>query len=155
MPSVSELATNRYTPIEQEVGTASLARIAAVVGPTVEVSKGGKSIDWIGKGISLVVGTMPDDRRPGVEVRGSPFRWSYEEADGDSRVLGREHDLILAGEDGVAVLNAGNEHVKDNINYHRIDPEGNFTEGSLPQTFVSAKFKEARTEVAHIRIIKT
>ena len=149
MPSVSELATNRYCAIAQEVGTASLARIAAVVGPTVEVSKDGKSIEWTGKGISLVVGAMPDDRRPGVEVRGSPFRWSYEEdKDGDSRVLGREHDLIIAGEDGVAVLNAGSEHVKGNINYHRIDPEGNFTEASLPHTLIRAKFEEVKIGVA-------
>ncbi len=149
MSQKSELASYRYNTIAQEAETASLAKIAAVVGPTVEVSKDGKSIDWIGKGLSLVVGVMPDDRRPGVEAKGNLFRWSYEEdEDGDSRVLGREHDLILAGVDGVAILNAGNEHVKGNINYHKIDPEGNFSEASLPHTLIRAKFEEVKTGVA-------
>jgi len=148
MPQGSETGTVRYDTFAQEAGTASLARIAAVVGPTVRVSSDGTSIEWTDKGISLLVDIMPDNRRPGVAIKGDRFRTSYEDPEGDLKIIGREHDLIIADADGITILNGGDKNIRGHINSHIIDTGGNYTEGSLPQALIRAKFEEAGMGIA-------
>jgi len=137
----------------------NLGSLASIAGLRVSAMTDESSITWPGADeITLKLAPTPE-RKPGVWISGFPFTSEYEGENEDSRskLLGEEGDLVVVGEDQIAVINKLSKIPKplipgtytpvSSINVHIIDAKGHLSEMKLPERQIKDIFEEASTGI--------
>lgn len=138
-----------------------LRRLATIARLPVSASDDRTSIAWNSADeISLRLAPTPDDKS-GVWISGIPFISGYEGEDGDSRskLIGKEGDLIVAGNNKIVIISKEGTNPKHipipgtntpipSINARIIDANGHLSEIELPERTIRDIFEEAMTGIA-------